>query len=478
MSAVSWLERPDVRRVLLGRVVLAERRLDAALRLRGVARLERALGRDRDAGAARARRTRRRRARRPRCRSRARRTERGAVTREATIADLANARDKHGLSIDLAEGAPRSRPAWPVAGWLWLPARGRGRCDRRQLLLAARRSRGAARSRRGAASSSTFAAGSSRAPIASPKRAIASGATGRVEAQRRRQRERVHRAVREPVAAAERLRHRVGERRGPRARAPRPHEQAPRRSPVRASRSCGSSTTRGSAAAISSAPASALASRLALRPLDVERLGAVRERVHRRADGLRARQVERQLDVVDDPRRFAPRRRRPCAAARRAHAERRRPLGAGVGRRHRDDRQPGRRGDGLRGVDCRAAAERDEQRVGLGGGTSIRSDGTSDQCATLGGRSSAASARSRRAAAARGRARRARAGSSARHQRTITLREPSRCANSTNARARRGVAPAAAARGRARSRARVEPLDPRRRQRARGEVGLDGACAR
>ena len=39
---------PDVRGVLLGRVLLAERRLDPALRLRGVARLERALGRDRD----------------------------------------------------------------------------------------------------------------------------------------------------------------------------------------------------------------------------------------------------------------------------------------------------------------------------------------------------------------------------------------------------------------------------------------------
>ena len=43
--------RPDVLGVLLGRVVLAERGLDAALRLRRVARLERALRRERDARA-------------------------------------------------------------------------------------------------------------------------------------------------------------------------------------------------------------------------------------------------------------------------------------------------------------------------------------------------------------------------------------------------------------------------------------------
>ena len=42
---------PHVFRVELGRVVVAERRLDAALRLRRVARLERALGRERDARA-------------------------------------------------------------------------------------------------------------------------------------------------------------------------------------------------------------------------------------------------------------------------------------------------------------------------------------------------------------------------------------------------------------------------------------------
>ena len=40
---------PDVLRVLIGRVVVAERSLDPALRLRGVAGLERALGHERDA---------------------------------------------------------------------------------------------------------------------------------------------------------------------------------------------------------------------------------------------------------------------------------------------------------------------------------------------------------------------------------------------------------------------------------------------
>ena len=42
---------PDVGSVLLGRVVRAERRLDAALRLRRVVRLQRALGRESDTGA-------------------------------------------------------------------------------------------------------------------------------------------------------------------------------------------------------------------------------------------------------------------------------------------------------------------------------------------------------------------------------------------------------------------------------------------
>ena len=43
--------RKDVGGVLVGRIVVGERRLDAALRLGGVVRLQRALGRERDAGA-------------------------------------------------------------------------------------------------------------------------------------------------------------------------------------------------------------------------------------------------------------------------------------------------------------------------------------------------------------------------------------------------------------------------------------------
>ena len=35
-------------------------------------------------------------------------------------------------------------------------------------------------------------------------------------------------------------------------------------------------------------------------PRDVEGLGAVRERVQRRADGLSPRQLEREVDLVDD----------------------------------------------------------------------------------------------------------------------------------------------------------------------------------
>ena len=51
MSAVSWLDFQTSSAWSSGRVVLAERCLDAALRLGRVARLERPLRRDGDAGA-------------------------------------------------------------------------------------------------------------------------------------------------------------------------------------------------------------------------------------------------------------------------------------------------------------------------------------------------------------------------------------------------------------------------------------------
>ena len=76
----------------------------------------------------------------------------------------------------------------------------------------------------------------------------------------------------------------------------------------------------------------------------VVRLGAVGERVHRRADGRVERKVEGQLRVVDRGDRL---RALVGAAALPAgleqHPEVRRPLGAGVGRRDGDDRAAGRR---------------------------------------------------------------------------------------------------------------------------------------
>ena len=93
-----------------------------------------------------------------------------------------------------------------------------------------RRGRAAARSRASRASSSTRSTGH--------RGHRASGTTGGVEAHRRRQADRVHRAVRQPVAAADRLRHRVAEVETVLARAPRPASQRASSSCVRASRSC------------------------------------------------------------------------------------------------------------------------------------------------------------------------------------------------------------------------------------------------
>ena len=92
-------------------------------------------------------------------------------------------------------------------------------------------------------------------------------------------------------------------------------------------------------------------------PLDVERLGAVGERVHRGPHRRLRRQVERQLGLVDD-------RRRMCAAPSAPHppvgiadAEIVGPLGAGVRRRHRYERQCRARRDGLPEVDRAPAAD-------------------------------------------------------------------------------------------------------------------------
>ena len=71
----------------------------------------------------------------------------------------------------------------------------------------------------------------------------------------------------------------------------------------------------------------------------VERLRAVGERVHGRADRLRAREAERQRRLVDDADRVRARPARLHASRRVPHAEVRRPLRARVRRRNRDQRQ-------------------------------------------------------------------------------------------------------------------------------------------
>ena len=189
----------------------------------------------------------------------------------------------------------------------------------------------------------------------------------------------------------------------------------------RASRSSGRSTTRGSHSEMSAAPASASRSPSGFRPLHIERLGRVRERVQRRADGHIIRQAERELRLVDDPGQV------PAGAATRISrsgsriAEARRPTRRPSRWSERRRRESGLDRDRLREVDRASAADR-EQPVGsfVRGlhASAMRSEGTSDQrpatstggsqrgLATRNGRSMPASARSR--------------GSSSRPQRTIT----------------------------------------------------------
>ena len=203
-------------------------------------------------------------------------------------------------SVDRAERAPRSRRRRRTRVRLVAGPLRRGLGDSAASRPRARRSRAAARSppRRRQLARRRSPVVARRSP--SPKRATASGTTCCVEARARAagrarssRRAAGRRSRRAPAPSRERGRAR-------RARAPRPACAAPRESSSRASRSCGASTTRGRQRAISAAPSSAQLVALRVVALAVERLGAVRERVQRGPDGLGARQVERQADVVDD----------------------------------------------------------------------------------------------------------------------------------------------------------------------------------
>ena len=213
-----------------------------------------------------------------------------------------------GPSPDRAR-SPRISSAVAGRGFARLPAR----CAAASA-TAARSSSGTPKSRRRveAAEPRELARCASTAspPIASPKRATATGASSRLKRSAGEQAERVHRAVRRarsgrraPAPSRGRARARRGRARGRRARR---RAAAPRARDGRAA----SASTRGSALAISARAGERLLVALGVAVLDVERLGAVRERVQRRAGRHVARQVERQLDVVDDP--DGP---RPAAAA-------------------------------------------------------------------------------------------------------------------------------------------------------------------
>ena len=92
----------------------------------------------------------------------------------------------------------------------------------------------------------------------------------------------------------------------------------------------------------------------------VQRLRAVRERVHRRPDRLRTSEPHGQPDVVDDPGRLSTAAAAARTALRISDSEVRRPFRARVRRRQRDQRPSGRRRDRLAEVDRAAAADRDD----------------------------------------------------------------------------------------------------------------------
>ena len=365
--------------------------------------------------------------------------------------------------------APRPRPGLAWRGFAFAPAR-----STTAAATSSSSSSGTPSSRRrvkpeARASSSTRAAGSS-TPSASPKRPIASAATGSLKRSAGGRRERVRRAVGDPVATAERLSHRVTERQ-------------PR----------GAERGAGVLGAFEQPGASfevlAVGEHLRQRLVDqlrarerlaialgvvtghVERLGTVRQRVQRRPAALVARQVERQPRLVDDSGEVRSGAAALHPAAGVADAEESRPLGARVGRRHRDERQAGLGGDGLGQVD-RAAAADGEQAVSAPAAavatSAMRSVGTSVQrpmpgsgssvqrsLATTNGRSIASSASS--------------PSSSSRPQRTITdalARTPETPPRHASASGRRSARARSGATGRAPSRGPAPACPPPGRRRS------------
>ena len=199
-----------------------------------------------------------------------------------------------------SEGAPPPRPRSPGAGSPSPRDAPRSPPPRPRARPPGRRSPATGRSRR-APRAPRHARARSSVPSAS-RTARRLRDDLRVEAERRGQAERVHRALRQAVPAAEHLRHRVreAETRSPRARVPRGTH--PR----------GGACDRRSRAGFADDEWQRVADRGRARvgvPLRtaragrvVVRLGAVRERVQRRPDGHVERKVDGQLGVVDRPR--------------------------------------------------------------------------------------------------------------------------------------------------------------------------------
>ena len=249
-------------------------------------------------------------------------------------------------------GAPRSRPASQAAGSpgcrggprrpLRAPA-DPPRARRAAAAASCRRARPAARRRRRCLGEALHRVGH---PL-------------RVPAQRRRQADPVQRPVRQAVAAADRLRHRVreGEARAAERSAAVARTAQQLRARLEVARRLDDARQ-----PLGDQPRARqrVLVRVLVVPDDVERLGAVCERVHRRADRRLARQVERQLRLVDDSRGCAPRAAAAHLPLRVAHAVVRRPLGTRVRRRHRHERHARRRRDRLAEIDRAAAAERDD----------------------------------------------------------------------------------------------------------------------
>ena len=242
---------------------------------------------------------------------------------------------------------------------------------------------------------------------------------------------------------------------------------------MRASRSCGAATTRGSHSPISRAPVERVRVGRRVVPFRVHRLGAVGERVHRRPDGLLARQRQRQLRLVDGAAEMRARAAALHLPLGVADAEVRRPLGAGIRRRHGDQRNVGVGGDRLAEVDRAAAAERDDAVARVRGGLG---DALGRNLRPARGRRESpgacpTSARSRRAAGGRSAARRGRAGSWRSPQRTIT---PARArAQTRRTRALRASRCGRVARARKISRTGSRPAHARGREQPGREIGLD-----